>query len=138
MHLGSSLYFPQTNIFQGILSNDPTKNIFHDWTKAVFLYCDGAFHQGYNKNAIKWKDRQLFFRGALNTRSHLTYLDNRFSFAKAEKVILTGSSAGGIASVAWADYVKSLMGKNTHYYVIPDSSIFLDPSQPLSPSLSWH
>jgi len=135
IHLGSSIYFPQENSFEGILSNDPNRNIFSNWTKAVFMYCDGAFHQGNSKDAIRYKDTQLYFRGGVNTRAHLKYLDNTFKFSEAKKVVLTGSSAGGIATFAWADYVQTLLGKDTEYYPVADSSIFLTPSQPLSPSL---
>lgn len=110
IHLGSSSYWPQKNTFEGILSNDPDKNIFSNWTKAVFLYCDGAFHQGYSKNPIKYKDTSLYFRGAAITRSHFKYLDSQYSFKNAKKVVLTGSSAGGMATFAWADYLKTLMG----------------------------
>ena len=58
-------------------------------------------------------------------------MNNRFPFEKAKKVVLTGSSAGGMATYIWADHVKKLVGKNTEYYSIPDSSIFLDPQKPL-------
>jgi hypothetical protein len=47
---GSSLYWPETKeIGEGILSTDPTKNIFANWTKVIILYCDGVFHQGNTK-----------------------------------------------------------------------------------------
>ena len=96
-----------------MLSNDPSKNVFANWTKAMFLYCDGAFHQGYAKAPIKYKDISIYFRGAAITRSRLNYLDNRFSFGKAKKVVLGGGSAGGMATYIWTDYVKSLVGKET-------------------------
>jgi hypothetical protein len=113
IHMGSSLYFPQENIFEGILSNDPSRNVFSNWTKAVFMYCDGAFHQGNAKDPIRYKDSQLYFRGAVNTRAHLKYIDNIFKFAEAKKVVLSGSSAGGMATFIWTDYVQTLLGKDT-------------------------
>jgi O-palmitoleoyl-L-serine hydrolase len=113
IHLGSSIYWPKTNLFGGILSNDPNKNIFANWTKAVFLYCDGAFHQGYAKSPIKYKDTSLYFRGAAITRSHFKYMDSYFSFKAADKVVLTGSSAGGMATFVWADYLKGMLGAQT-------------------------
>ena len=133
--MGSSLYFPQENVFEGILSNDPSRNVFANWTKAVFMYSDGAFHQGNAKDPIRYKDSQLYFRGAVNTRAHLKYIDNIFKFAEAKKVVLSGSSAGGMATFIWTDYVQTLLGKNTEYYPIPDSSIFLNPGKPLFPEL---
>ena len=96
-----------------MLSNEPSNNIFANWTKAVFIYCDGSFHQGNSKDPVKYRDTQLYFRGAVNTRSHLKYLNERFPFANAKKVVLTGSSAGGMATYIWADYVKGMVGKST-------------------------
>ena len=100
------------------------------------MYCDGAFHQGNSKDPIRYKDTQLYFRGAVNTRAHIKYLDSRFKLASAKKVVLTGSSAGGMATYIWADYVQTLVGKDTEYYPVADSSIFLNPGQPLVPDLS--
>lgn len=97
----------------------------------MFLYCDGAFHQGYSKNPVKYKDTSLYFRGATITRSHFKFLDTHFSFKNAEKVVLTGSSAGGMATFVWADYLKTLVGESTSYYSIPDSGIFLNPADPM-------
>lgn len=132
MVLGSTLYWPQTNTFQGILSNDVNKNLFGNWTKAVFVYCDGAFHQGNTKSPLKYKDTTLYFRGGPITRSHFKYLDNRFNFGNAKKIVLTGSSAGGIATYVWADYLKSLLtNPETQFFSIPDSSIFVNPTEPL-------
>jgi O-palmitoleoyl-L-serine hydrolase len=94
-----------------VLSNDLNKNIFASWTKAVLLYCDGAFHQGNAKDPIKYKDTQLYFRGGVNTRAHFKFMDSKFPFSSAKRVVLTGSSAGGMATFIWADYVKTLLGK---------------------------
>ena len=112
-YLGSSLNWPDTMIGEGILSRDPTKSFLADWTKIMMIYCDGAYHQGYTKDPFKYKDRQLYFRGSLNTRSHFKYIDQRFDLSQAEKVMLTGSSAGGIATYIWADYLKSLLSEQT-------------------------
>ena len=62
---------------------------------------------------MKYKDTQLYFRGGVITRSHLKYMDSRFPFANAKKVVLSGSSAGGMATYIWADHVKAMLGKST-------------------------
>ena len=110
---------------EGLLSRDAQKNFLADWTKVVMIYCDGAYHQGQAKEPYKYKGAQLYFRGGVNTRSHFSYIHQRFNLSNAEKVILTGSSAGGIATYLWTDYLASLLGSKTEYYPIPDSSIFL-------------
>ena len=77
------------------------------------MYCDGAFHQGNNKDPLKYKETQIYFRGGVITRSHFKYLNSKFPFADANKVVLTGSSAGGMATYIWTDYVKGLLGDQT-------------------------
>lgn len=134
IHLGSSTYWPETNKFSGMLSNDFDSNVFASWTKVVMLYCDGAFHQGNSQSPIKYKNSSLYFRGSVNTRSHFKWVSSKYDLTQAEKVVLSGSSAGGIASFIWADYLKAMIGKDTEYFVVPDSGIFLNPADPLLPS----
>jgi hypothetical protein len=127
---GSSTYWAGTKVGEGILSTDPTKNVFANWTKVMILYCDGAFHQGMTKEPFSYKDTKLYFRGAVNTRSHFQYIQNRYDLKKAERVILSGSSAGGIATYIWADYIRGFISNsNVKVYSIIDSGIFLDPAE---------
>ena len=86
---------------QGYLSTDPKVSSFANWTKIFIPYCDGAFHQGYVKEPIKYKDASLHFRGAKLTRSHLAWIDTKYNLKGASKVVLTGMSAGGIAVNMW-------------------------------------
>lgn len=95
------------------------------------MYCDGAFHQGNAKSPLKYKDSSLYFRGGAISRSHFKFIDSKYPFIQAERVVLTGSSAGGMATYIWADYLKALLGANTKFYSIPDSGIFLNPADGL-------
>lgn len=108
------------------MSNDPEISLLSNWTKIIFPYCDGAFHQGKNNKAIKYKDGQLYFRGGVITRSHFKYADKIFNLSLAEKIILTGSSAGGMATYAWTDYLRSSLLNPQVLYTVPDSGIFLN------------
>ena len=40
---------------------------------------------------------------------------------KADEVILTGCSAGGLATYLHADYVASVIPKSAKYHAIPDA-----------------
>jgi len=73
------------------------------------MYCDGAQHQGYVNDPISFKDAKLYFRGAANTRSHFKWLLNNYKINQAEKVLLTGASAGGIATFTWSNYMRGLL-----------------------------
>ena len=53
---GSSALWPDVLPGGGILSTDPKNNFMANWTKVFVIYCDGAFHQGYNTDPIKFKD----------------------------------------------------------------------------------
>jgi len=91
------------------------------------IYCDGAFHQGNNLNPISYKDAKLYFRGAVNTRSHFKWADSQYNLSAASKVVLTGSSAGGIGVYLWHQYLKDLVTHPERVYSIADSGVFYDP-----------
>ena len=94
------------------------------------MYCDGAQHQGHVNEPISYKDTQLFFRGSDNTRSHFKWLLNKYKINAAEKVLLTGASAGGIATFTWSNYMHALMDRPENLFTVPDSSIFANVSFP--------
>jgi hypothetical protein len=82
--LGSSTNLKDEQIYNGgYLSTDPSRNKFAGWTKVVIQYCDGALHQGAKEESIKYKDTELYFRGAYNTRSHFQYLVDNYNFKNA-------------------------------------------------------
>jgi O-palmitoleoyl-L-serine hydrolase len=127
---GSSIYWAETRPWGGILSTNASLNPFATWTKVFMIYCDGAFHQGNTKEPFSYKDTDLYFRGGLNTRAHFQYIHNRFNLTNADNVILSGSSAGGISTFIWVDYLKSFVGNSrVKIHSIIDSGIFLDQSQ---------
>lgn len=111
----------------GFLETNPAKSKFANWTKIVIMYCDGSFHQGNNKSPIQYKDTQLYFRGAVNTRSHFKWADNKYGLGKAERIVISGSSAGGMATYLWVDYVRTLVSNPKVVFGVADSGVFYDP-----------
>lgn len=122
----SSIGWPDTISPGGILSTDPNKSKFAGWTKIVFGYCDGSMHQGYRKNPISYKGVDLYFRGAAVTRSNFKWVQTRYNLRGAEQVILTGSSAGGVATFLWTNYLRTLVSRPNNVVSIPDSGVFLN------------
>ena len=110
---------------EGYLSTDPKVSAFANWTKFFIPYCDGTLHQGYRKEPLKYKDAELYFRGGRIIRAHLSWINSKYDLKNAEKVILTGMSAGGLAVNLWTDYVKDLVGDDDKVYPISDSGVFL-------------
>jgi len=84
--------------------------------------------QGGNDSPIQYKDAKLYFRGGKIMRSHFTYLINKYQLNKASKILLTGGSAGGIASILWGNYLQSIVSNPSIVYNVPDSGIFLNSS----------
>jgi hypothetical protein len=124
--LGSSKGWPETVTGDGYLSTNPATSDFANWTKIIIGYCDGSLHQGYRKEPISYKGEKLYFRGSLITRSHFKWIMNRYpQFKNADQVIVTGSSAGGIATYLWTNYVRTLVTNTSNVISIPDSGIFL-------------
>jgi O-palmitoleoyl-L-serine hydrolase len=127
--LGSSKYWPEEltpDVAQGYLSTDPKISNFANWTKFIFGYCDGSLHQGYAEDPIKYKDAELYFRGAAITRSHFDWIDSKYDLKGAEKIIFTGGSAGGLGVNLWSNYVKDFVGDEKKVYSIPDSGVFFN------------
>lgn len=109
----------------GILETNPEKSKFAEWTKVVAGYCDGSLHQGYRENPINYKNVQLYFRGAANSRALFTWLEKNQDLANADKLVVSGGSAGGIASYIWSNYAASIVTGTNKVMIIPDSGVFL-------------
>lgn len=127
--MGTSTLWPDFlpgNLLQGYLSLDPSINAFAGWTKFFLPYCDGSLHQGFASDPIKYKDTNLYFRGGAITRGHLNWIDSKYNLKGADKIVLTGMSAGGIAVNIWNNYVKTFVGDQNKVYTISDSGVFLN------------
>jgi hypothetical protein len=107
------------------MSKDP-KNYFKDWKKVYFHYCDGTGHQGSRREPILYKNRLLYFRGHNITVERFNDLEKSLGlFTKAEKVVISGGSAGGLAATMWTNYVVEKVQKGKVYSVV-DAGIFYD------------
>lgn len=124
--LGSSKYSPSTLIFSAGILSDSQPNYFSNWTKVFLGYCDGAGHQGSRLQPVKYKNTSLYFRGSNTTIERFEYLQKKYGlYSKTTQVVLSGASAGGLATYFWANYLnKKLI--NAKYFTIPDSGIFLN------------
>ena len=69
------------------------------------IYCDGSQYTGSRTDPIIYKNIKLYFRGYNNTIEQLRYLDQNFNLYNAEKIVVTGVSAGGIATYLYSNYL---------------------------------
>jgi hypothetical protein len=108
------------------MNPDPKINpLFHNWTRIFVPYCDGSLHLGFKSNPIEYKGKKLYFRGENNTRAHFDYLHKNFNFFNASKIVISGTSAGAVATYQWGNYVYDLAFNKPAVYLMPDSGIFL-------------
>jgi hypothetical protein len=72
----------------------------------------------------------VYFRGHDITVERLNDLETKYGlYTKAEKIVLSGESAGGLATLMWTNYVAEKVKKGK-VWSLADASIFYDPDQP--------
>ena len=93
--------------------------IFYDWNKVIIKYCDGMGHLSNKDNY------GLFFRGLNNTLGIIDYINEKFNFKNADKVIISGYSAGAISALQWSKFIDNYTLKKNNTFLIIDSGIFV-------------
>lgn len=95
----------------------------------MIKYCDGTGHQGYRSNPIQVNGKNLYIKGENNTKFSFEFILKMTPPESLDTFILTGCSAGGLATFTWADYVQDLLTKRNPkilYFAMPDSGFFVD------------
>ncbi|GAV87416.1 PAE domain-containing protein, partial [Cephalotus follicularis] len=119
---GSSSYMEKRLPFTGILSNNAQKNPdFFNWNRVKLRYCDGASFTGDSENEAA----QLQFRGQriwLAATEDLMAKGMRY----ANQALLSGCSAGGLASIFHCDEFREMFPRTTRVKCLSDAGLFLD------------
>jgi hypothetical protein len=128
--LGSSAKWPVQGVpdegAHGSLSPDPAVNpTFYDWNMAFINYCDGASFAGFKKDPIVVQGENLYFRGAVILNEVFKSLLG-LGLAKAENLVVGGTSAGGLAVYIHIDYIRTIIPKSVQVVGFPDSGVFLN------------
>ncbi|WOG91194.1 hypothetical protein DCAR_0310442 [Daucus carota subsp. sativus] len=124
-NLGSSKYMEQEVNFPGILSSDPSQNPdFFSWNKVVIRYCDGASFAGRPESEFD-NSTQLFFRGQLIWEAATDELLS-LGMSNARQALLTGCSAGGLATLIHCDDFRDILPKNAKVKCLSDAGFFLN------------
>ncbi|KAL6142463.1 hypothetical protein ACLB2K_060743 [Fragaria x ananassa] len=108
--------------FTGILSNKAEENPdFFNWNRVKLRYCDGASFSGDSEN----KAAQLQFRGQ---RIWLSAMEDLMSkgMRYANQALLSGCSAGGLASILHCDEFRGFFSTRTKVKCLSDAGLFLD------------
>lgn len=126
--LGSSLTWArEIPAYAGMMSGDPAINPdFHDWSKLVVPYCDGASYSGDVSEPYKTSSGELvFFRGRRILDAVLASALKR-GLSSATHVILRGSSAGGLGTYIHSDYIKQKLPASVDMVAFADAGLFMD------------
>ncbi|XP_021730066.1 pectin acetylesterase 9-like [Chenopodium quinoa] len=121
--VGSSNYMTENN-FTGILSNNESLNPdFYNWNRVMLRYCDGASFAG--NSLYENGTSSLYFRGQKIWQAIISDLLPQ-GLAHAEKALLSGCSAGGLAVFLHCDNFSRSLPGNASVKCISDAGFFLD------------
>jgi len=139
--LGSSSSYPDTATLDGgglYFSSDSSINPqFFNWNMVYMKYCDGASFSGSNSSVTVVSGAPLHFRGKHVLDAFIADLLTNRGLSKATDLVVTGCSAGGLATYLHADKWAAAVPKGVKVAAMPDSGFFLDyQGKPYSSSSS--
>lgn len=103
----------------GIYDHDRPDNPFRDWHHVFVPYCTGDIHWGDNV-ADYGNGLTIHHVGATNTRAVLDWVYQ--NVLHADRITLTGCSAGGYAAILWTPWVAQHYGPGTPVSQLADSA----------------
>lgn len=116
--------------YGGILGFNATTNPdFHSWNAVFIHYCDGASFGSNNVHPVTTpQGKQIWMRGRSNFDAVITDLLQHRDMADATDIILTGSSAGGLAVFYNVDHLAQDLLSDFDIKVtgFADAGFFLD------------
>jgi len=124
---------PTVDINDSYFSIDPNVNPqMHNWNSVYLRYCDGASFSGYNFTDTKYQNNIIYFRGKAILDAIIYDLLNNRNMNAATDVVISGCSAGGLATFLHVDYwSKFLTVQGTKVRGMPDSGWFADYNDPV-------
>ncbi|XP_020587714.1 pectin acetylesterase 9 isoform X2 [Phalaenopsis equestris] len=121
---GSTRYMNKLEVFSGILDDDPTNNPdFYNWNRVKLRYCDGASFAGDSE--YKNGTTVLHFRGKRIWEAIINDLLPK-GLMNAQKALLSGSSAGGLAAFLHCDSLSQMLPASVIIKCMSDAGFFLD------------
>jgi O-palmitoleoyl-L-serine hydrolase len=90
----------------------------------ILRYCDGGSYSG--NSSATYQDHTLHFQGSAILDTLLHDLLTVRGMASATNAVISGCSAGGLATYLHADRFASVLPSSTKVAAMPDSGFFLD------------
>ena len=121
--------FEETARFMLLHSNETLNPQAWNWTRIFLPYLDGGSQIGDVAEPVAVGGKRIFYRGARIHRWTLVTLLSDEGLANATDVILSGGSAGGLATYlhadSWRDAILRFSPK-LRFVAVPDSGFFLN------------
>ncbi|OIT31174.1 pectin acetylesterase 7 [Nicotiana attenuata] len=96
---------------------------FYNWNRVRVRYYDGSSFTGDIEDVDP--DTKFYYRGARIFRAIMNDL-SRKGMQKAENAILSGTSAGGLATILNCDKFKSFFPVDVRVKCVPDAGFFIN------------
>ncbi|KMZ61512.1 pectin acetylesterase, family CE13 [Zostera marina] len=96
---------------------------FFDWNKVKIRYCDGSSFTG-DMEEVDPKTK-LHYRGGRISEAVIDDL-KEIGMKHAENVLLSGCSAGGLASILQCDHFRNIMPGRTNVKCLADAGYFIN------------
>ena len=133
--LGSSKTWPKTAKFGGVLDVVPTENPdFNAYSMVLVKYCDGASFSGNTQSG------GLQYRGIVILEAVIDELLSKQGMGSVKELMVTGGSAGGLATVLHIDHVAARVAAAVPGVVVKgnaDCSFFLNAVDFSSSTRLW-
>ncbi|XP_071734278.1 pectin acetylesterase 9-like [Rutidosis leptorrhynchoides] len=121
---GSTRLMNKLATFSGILSNNATRNPdFYNWNRVKIRYCDGGSFAGDSK--FENGTLKLLFRGQRIWQAVIQELVS-IGLKSANKALLSGCSAGGLAAYLHCNNFKTYLPATTTVKCMGDAGFFMD------------
>jgi len=122
---------PTSSLNGGYFSTDPNQNpLMYNWNAVELRYCDGASLSGDKETPTVVGGTTLHFRGRAILDAEIKSLLNDRGMDKATDVVVSGCSAGGLATFLhcdhWAAAIANATKSAAKVVCMPDSGFFLD------------
>ncbi|KAI3901336.1 hypothetical protein MKW92_024651 [Papaver armeniacum] len=119
-----STNYEKAKHFSGIMSKNASLNPdFYNWNRVKIRYCDGGSFSG--NSTYQNETDKLYFRGQRIWKAIILDLLPK-GLNVAEKALLSGCSAGGLATYLHCDDFTSFLPKNATTKCMSDAGVFLD------------
>ena len=142
--LGSSAgYASSTALKGGYFDPSPQVNpMMYNWNTVFMPYCDGGSFSGNNETITTYKGKPLYYVGKRVREAVYDSLLQHQNLRAATDVVISGCSAGGLATFLhtdqWCDSLKRDATQRVKCVGLPDSGASLAHNQmlPCSPAVA--